>query len=55
IRSHAVHQETGEHLQAEQQRHGQRQHAREDNAGRAHQGDRPGQPGPQALKRPCSQ
>lgn len=54
IRSLTIHQETGEHIQAKQQRHGQRQHPREDLARRAHQGDRPGQPGPETFKRSCS-
>ncbi|KAF7642343.1 hypothetical protein LDENG_00259740, partial [Lucifuga dentata] len=50
ISAFAVHQKTGEHLQTQQQRHGQRESEREDGAGCPHQGDRPGQPGPEEHK-----
>lgn len=47
----AVHPKTGEHIQTQQQGHGQRQPEREDAGGHPHQGDRPGQPRPKARQR----
>ena len=55
VSAFAVHPKTREHIQTEQQRHGQRQSEREDDGGRPHQRDRPGQPGPEAHKRRCCQ
>uniref|UniRef100_A0A9R8PSL7 Caveolin n=1 Tax=Equus caballus TaxID=9796 RepID=A0A9R8PSL7_HORSE len=48
------HPGTGQHLQAQQQGHGRRDE-REASVRRAHQGDRPGQPRPQASQRRCGQ
>lgn len=51
VSAFAVHPKTREHIQTQQQRHGQRQSEREDDGGCPHQRDRPGQPGPKARKR----
>lgn len=51
VSAFAVHPKTREHIQTQQQRHGQRQSEREDDGGYPHQRDRPGQPGPKAHKR----